>query len=293
MTTPAGYHAACARLTRRGEPFVSVTLVAVQGSTPQDAGSKMIVSAGGLLVGTVGGGRIERRAIETAGEMLRDPTGGPTTQLVRWNLQTDVGMTCGGTVTLYFEVTNHRRWPVVVFGAGHVANRLVRLLCKLDCRITCVDPRQEWLDRLPRSMRLEPVCMNDMPHYVQQLGDDAFVLCLTMGHRTDRPILEEIFRQNRRFPYLGVIGSRAKRSVLKRELIQAGVPPDRAEAFRCPIGLSIGTNQPQEIAISIAAQLIQRRDEVRGAARTPDASHVALRENLPNDSATGIDAAGH
>ncbi len=87
-----------------------------------------------------------------------------------------------------------------------------------------------------------------------------------MGHATDRPILEEIFRQNREFPFLGVIGSRAKRAVLLKELAAAGIADEQASSFHCPIGLDIGTNQPGEIAVSLVAQLIQERDRWRGAA---------------------------
>jgi xanthine dehydrogenase accessory factor len=81
-----------------------------------------------------------------------------------------------------------------------------------------------------------------------------------MGHRTDRPILEEIFRLGRQFPYLGVIGSAAKRAVLQRELRAAGNSQAQAESFHCPIGLPIGGNLPSEIAISVVAQLLQQRD---------------------------------
>jgi ADP-ribose pyrophosphatase len=84
-----------------------------------------------------------------------------------------------------------------------------------------------------------------------------------MGHATDRPILEEIFRQGRAFPFLGVIGSRAKRAVLLKELASAGIAPEIAERFHCPIGLDLGTNQPGEIAVSVVAQLIQERDKWR------------------------------
>ncbi|MBN00047.1 MAG: hypothetical protein CMJ77_13050 [Planctomycetaceae bacterium] len=83
---------------------------------------------------------------------------------------------------------------------------------------------------------------------------------MTMGHRTDRPILERIFKQGRRFSFLGVIGSHSKRKVLLRELQKAGIDDETASRIECPIGLPLGNNQPAEIAISIAAQLIQVRD---------------------------------
>jgi xanthine dehydrogenase accessory factor len=91
---------------------------------------------------------------------------------------------------------------------------------------------------------------------------------MTMGHATDRPILDAIFHQERSFPFLGVIGSKAKRAVLIKELAAAGIPPEKADAFCCPIGLELGTNQPGEIAISVVAQLIQERDRWRAAGRS-------------------------
>jgi xanthine dehydrogenase accessory factor len=269
MPAPHGYVERLAELAASGAPFVSVTLVDAVGSTPQDAGSKMLVTAAGLDMGTVGGGRVEAKAIDYAKAMLSEPGGSSArsarTALVEWNLQRDVGMTCGGAVKLYFETYNHSQWHIAIFGAGHVAAAVVHCLAPLECRITCIDPRQEWLARLPHSLRLTKVRSDDPPSQVAALPADAFVLCMTMGHRTDRPILEEIFRQGRVFPYLGVIGSNAKRKVLERELMAAGIAPEHFAAMQCPIGLHLGSNQPGEIAVSVVAQLIQQRDAWRSA----------------------------
>jgi len=268
MPAPHGYVERLAELAASGAPFVSVTLVDAVGSTPQDAGSKMLVTAAGLDLGTVGGGRVEAKAIDHARRMLTEPEasapGAPRVQLVEWNLQRDVGMTCGGVVKLYFETYNHSQWQITIFGAGHVAAAVIHCLLPLECRITCIDPREEWLDRLPASLRLTKVHTDDSPAHVAGLPADAFVLCMTMGHRTDRPVLAEIFRQDRRFPYLGVIGSQAKRKVLERELAADGVTPEQLATMTCPIGLHLGSNQPGEIAVSVVAQLIQARDAWRG-----------------------------
>jgi xanthine dehydrogenase accessory factor len=266
MPTPHGFVERLAELSQAGVPFVCVTMVDATGSTPQDTGSKMLVTGEGLANGTVGGGKVEHKAIEKSREILGRPAGqAPLTELVEWNLKRDVGMTCGGSVKLFFETYNHSDWRIVVFGAGHVANEVVSCLGRLDCHITCVDSRSEWLDRIPAAGRLRKICMSEPRQLVAQLPDDSFVVCMTMGHATDRPILEEIFLQRRKFPFLGVIGSKAKRAVLLKELATAGIQPEQANAFECPIGLDLGTNQPGEIAISVVAQLIQKRDEWRSA----------------------------
>jgi xanthine dehydrogenase accessory factor len=251
-----------AELDRRGQPFVSVTLIEAIGSTPQDAGSKMLVDAHGLAFGTVGGGRVERKAIEMAQQLLARTGPAPTATFVEWNLQRDVGMTCGGVVKLYFETFNRRNWQIVIFGAGHVAQALVRTLLHLDCQLTCIDPRPEWLSRLPQSPKLTVKQMDEPADEIDRLDDESFVVCMTMGHRTDRPILRRAFERQRRFAYLGVIGSHAKRKVLVRELKEDGIGDDWVEQFACPIGLPIGNNQPHEIAISITAELMQCRDQL-------------------------------
>lgn len=278
MASPHGYIERLAELAAAGAPFVSVTLVGVVGSTPADVGSKMLVTAAGLDFGTVGGGRVEAKAIAEAQQLLRDnhshgePEGSSprsplpsqsSPHLVEWNLQRDVGMTCGGVVQLFFEIYNHGEWQIAIFGGGHVAAAVIAALLPLPCRIVCIDPREEWLAKLPDHLRLRKRCLADPTAMVSNLPRDAFVLCMTMGHRTDRPILEAIFRQGLKFPYLGVIGSAAKRAVLRRELLAAGVSAELAEAFHCPIGLPIGTNLPAEIAISVVAQLLQVRDALK------------------------------
>jgi xanthine dehydrogenase accessory factor len=241
-------------------PLVAVTVVDTAGSVPQDRGAKMIVTAEGLRFGTVGGGKVETKAIAEAQKMLRGEIANDT-HFAQWNLAKDVGMTCGGVVKLYFESYNVGGWNIVIFGAGHVANALVTMLVHFDCNVTLFDPRQEWIDKLPRSPKLSPIVTADMPSMVKTLPADAFVILMTMGHTTDKPILLEILR-TRTFPYLGVIGSTAKANILKRDIEEAGLPDEKKDAFHCPIGLTLGTNHPYEIAVSLVAQLIQRRDEL-------------------------------
>jgi xanthine dehydrogenase accessory factor len=239
-------------------PLVTVTVVDTAGSVPQDRGAKMIVTAEGLRYGTVGGGKVETKAIAEAQQMIRGEIAG-NTRFVQWNLAKDVGMTCGGIVKLYFEAHNAGRWRIWVFGAGHVANALITLLVHFDCHITCVDPRTEWLAKLPDSPKLTKIQNADMPSLVKTIPEDAFVVLMTMGHTTDKPILLEILR-TRRFPYLGVIGSDAKANILKREVAEEGLPAEMQRAFHCPIGIDCGTNHPYEIALSAIAQMIQQRD---------------------------------
>jgi xanthine dehydrogenase accessory factor len=265
MPAPHGLIERLAEMAATGKPFVLVTLAEAVGSTPQDAGTKMLVDATGLRFGTVGGGKVEHRAIMAAQAMLADPGATPC-RLVEWNLKRDVGMTCGGTVKLLFEAYHLHPWRVVVFGAGHVGQAVVRCLLLLNCQVVCVDSRPEWLDRLPAAAHLDKVFLPAPRDYVPRLAAADFVVCMTMGHASDFPILEAIFKAGPEPAYLGVIGSRAKREVLRKELEAGGVPPGAIERLRCPIGLPLGGNQPGEIAVSLAAEILQVRGARSGAA---------------------------
>jgi len=241
-----------------------VILTESLGSTPQDTGAKMLVTSAGLHAGTVGGGKVEAKAIDAAIAMLADNTVAP--RFANWALKTDVGMTCGGSVKLYFEPHAAggagAAWPIWIFGAGHVVQALVPVLAPLDCRLTVVDPRREWLDRLPRARNASYIQHDHPADLVPSMPERAFLLCLTRGHASDRPVLQRALAE-RNFPFVGVIGSDAKAEVLRREMIAAGLPAKRAREFHCPVGLPFGNNSPREIALSIAAQLLTERDRLK------------------------------
>lgn len=257
------YHKKVVSLLESNNPFVSVTLVDNLGSTPQDQGAKMLVDEKGLIMGTIGGGKVEKKCIELAQQLITDKSS-EKFQFFQWNLNKDVGMTCGGTVKLYFELFNIFNWNICIFGAGHVSNALINILVKLDCKITCIDPRQEWLDKLPQSEKITLIHSEAMPEEVKNIKDGSFVALMSMGHTTDKPVLLEILK-TREFPYIGVIGSKAKAHILAKDIIDAGLDPELKNKFYCPSGLDLGTNDINEIAISIAAQLIQQRDKLKSA----------------------------
>ncbi|MEM8910810.1 MAG: xanthine dehydrogenase accessory protein XdhC [Planctomycetota bacterium] len=252
----ASFHQRCLDLLSRVERFVTVALIAAEGSVPQNVGARMIVTKQGLDFGTIGGGRVEHAALNHASRMIdeRAPSG-----MVIWNLNRDLGMTCGGRVTLFFESYDAAAWQVVIFGAGHVAQALARVLVTLPCQITCIDSREDWLAKLPEGV--DAVQRDRLESYVPEIPDHGSVVCMTRGHSTDLPILEAIAKLDRTFPMVGVIGSKTKAGALRRQLRER-LPDVAPLQFHCPVGLPIGSNLPSEIAISIAAQLLQRRDDV-------------------------------
>lgn len=245
-------------LRRQGERFVVATITSQRGSVPADAGAKALVTKDGLVSGTLGGGKIEAMAIRTAMELLESGAG---CLHVTWNLQRDVGMTCGGELSILFEVVKPAHdWHIVVFGAGHVSQALVRLLASLRCTVDVVDVRADWLDRLPSGERVRLHRMDRYEDGVELVTKDSFVVSITMGHSTDRPVLAAVLGRFPELPYVGVIGSASKRAVILRDLQSDGLTKETLQRLTCPIGLPIGSNDPAEIAVSIAAQLIQTRD---------------------------------
>lgn len=248
------------RLTESSSPMVVVTQVSQKGSAPQDIGSRMIVGKGGeILFGTVGGGKIEAHCLKLATEFLGSKEH-VENQSFTWNLQRDIGMTCGGEVTMFFEVHRPRdRWEIAVFGAGHISQELVPLLLRLDCHLTVADQREEWLAKLPSSPRIKKICTADLASVVDTLPDSAFIASMTMGHASDVPVLVRALTV-RNFPYVGVIGSLAKRNRIEKDLLELGVQKERLSEFHCPMGEDFGRNAPAEIALSVAAQLLRFRD---------------------------------
>lgn len=240
--------------------FAVVTLVDIRGSAPQIIGAKAIITPGGLEAGTIGGGKIEASAITHARELLSSESG-KSCEMVVWNLQTDIGMTCGGEVRLFFEIHQKPDWPITVFGAGHIAQSLIPMLLPLQCRVRCIDTRSDWLARLPDHPKLKKCCVETPMQHVKEQDSGTFFVLMSKGHSTDLPVLAEILK-TRQAPYIGVIGSAQKASVLRRDLRSRDLPDEKIESFVCPIGLPLGNNTPAEISISIVAQLIQRRDEL-------------------------------
>lgn len=245
-------------LLKDNQSFVSVTLVAGRGHVPQNIGAKMLVNQKGLFFGTVGGGEAEAQAIELAKDLLK----GNRSQLLQdLNLQTEAQMTCGGEISLYFEAFRPHSWHIAVFGSGHVAQAVIPLLLTLDCQVTCIDTRAEWLEKLPSSPKLTKILSEDMSLEVEKLAPQTYMMLMTQGHATDLPILKKIY-QSRKAPYVGMIGSAVKAQSAKKELLDAGISNETIQDLHCPMGLKLGSNSPSEIAISMAAELLHVRDQI-------------------------------
>lgn len=255
-----------AELERQGTPAVLCTLIETRGSVPQRVGTKMVVRADGTIAGTVGGGALEHAAIQRAREVLARGTA------ETWSIKLgpDLGMTCGGAVTLFFDplLSTPR---LIIFGAGHISRDLAAMAVRVGFRVNVIDGRPEWAT--PAAFPAETEVLAADPHAVFDelpFGPDTYVVLVSHSHDVDQGILGGVL--HREWAYLGMIASKTKVKKISRDLEAEGADPARMALVHSPIGLSIGAVDPAEIAVSILAELVR---VLRGADEDPGTSFHA------------------
>ena len=262
----------------RGESVALVTIVSARGSTPQRVGAKMLVHADGRTVGTIGGGCYESDALGRAREVLRTRA----TALVQYDLNDDVaeetGLICGGQMQVFIEAVEPPP-SLFIVGAGHVGHQLGRLAPAAGFQVHVLDDREKFANRhrFPAASAVHVASIGDWLAGAD-LPPSAYVVIVTRGHRHDFDALKAVAGRNLR--YVGVIGSRAKMSRLVDLLLADGVPSEWLRELHAPIGLDIGAVTPEEIAVSILAELIavRRGKTSDGTARTLKWAAPAVRE---------------
>jgi xanthine dehydrogenase accessory factor len=252
-------------LRAQGTPCAMVVVTQVKGSGPREPGARMIVSRGTsgrmeLVFGTIGGGKLEMQAIEHCGVLLREKKS--TSATVAYPLSEKVGQCCGGEVTLFFETYPWTRRKIAVFGAGHVAQAIGGLSSYLGADVILIDDRDESEIRpvLPPRRPYELHCVDHPEVELDLLPDEALVLVMTHSHALDLEIIARAIRRD--FPYIGLIGSDRKWDRFQKRLQQRGFTAEEIARVRCPIGVSKHSKEPNAIAISAAAELLQVMERV-------------------------------
>jgi xanthine dehydrogenase accessory factor len=255
-----------------GEEVALVTIVASSGSTPQRVGAKMLVYADGRTVGTIGGGCYEDDAFWKAREAISSRS--PKT--VRYELSDDFaeesGLICGGQMEVFIEPVEPAP-DVFVFGAGHVGHALARMAHEAGFHVHVVDDREKFANTERFSPDVD-VHACDIPEWLSThpLPPTAYAVIVTRGHRHDLDALRAL--APRQLRYVGLIGSRAKVKRVYDALLEEGLSADQLRQVHAPIGLDIGAVTPQEIAVSILAELIAVK---HGKAGVLGASPASLR----------------
>jgi xanthine dehydrogenase accessory factor len=252
-----------AQAEERGEAVALCTVIASAGSTPRRAGSKMLVYANGDIAGTVGGGLLEERVRLAALEALKD--GKP----VRENYSMtdpsrgDPGV-CGGQVDVYIEPILPPP-TLVVIGLGHVGKAVAHLAKWTGFRVAVSDDRTEFCNpqALPDADAYYPLEMSQLPQSLT-ITPRTYLVLTTRGSNVDVAGLPALLTTPA--AYIGVIGSRRRWAETCKQLKQAGVSEESLLRVRSPLGLEIQAETPEEIAISILAEILMLRDGGTGKA---------------------------
>ena len=240
---------------QRGEPCALVTVIRTSGSVPRRAGAKMLVDAhGSILDGTVGGGEMESRAIQLAQQAIAD--GQPRTATYRLaDLERGDPGVCGGTVEVFIEPLLSAP-TLLVIGAGHVGRALVHLAKWCGFRVILNDDRADLCtpEQCPGADLYLPGPLAEQLDHAE-LTTQTFVAMVTRGYPIDVALLPHLLQSPAR--YIGVIGSERRWAMAAQALRAQGISESDLQRVHAPIGIEIHAETPEEIAISIMAQIIQ------------------------------------
>lgn len=331
------------------QPVVMATVLSHQGSTPRGAGSRMLVLAGGEIIGTIGGGKVEAEVMQTASELFDTKT----SQIRSFDLSSrpdldDLDVICGGQMTILIEyiqaagninvflklqaalkqdqdcfmiaslqktpptvrvgkrcliqknaiVSDKCPYPesdlrqlsvrargtriptvtpagkqayliepffrtgtVFIFGAGHVAKQVAAVSKMVGFATVVLDDRQEFVsaDRFPGADQIRLLESFEAALHGLRMDSHSYIVIVTRGHRHDQTVLSQTLKTDA--GYIGMIGSRKKRDTIFRNLLNDGFAPNDIERVHSPVGLEIGAQTPEEIAVSIVAELILERSK--------------------------------
>lgn len=266
-------------LRRSGRRAVLVTIINGKGSVPSAASSKLLVREDGSTLGSIGGGFVEAEACRLAPEILKSERPQKIAFDLNQHPAADQGMVCGGSMELYLE-------PIVppptllLFGAGQTPMAVCQVAALSGFNVTVIDDHPEQLnaERFPCATRIVAASAEMLPRLA--IDPNSYIVIMTRAHSEDMEILRWAVKTDAR--YIGMIGSQRKVISIFRHLEREGVPANLLEPVHAPIGFDIGAMTPEEIAVSVGAELIAVRRRHQGEAQHLK-SHKAI-ELLPRVS---------
>lgn len=238
-------------LLARGESAVLTTLVSSGGSSPREPGARMLVRQDGSIAGTVGGGSVEYQVCQKAREVMASGQ----SQLVHFNLNDEVTAICGGYVDIFLEPLIPPE-TLFILGAGHVGQATARIGKSLGFRTVVIDPRPS-INSPARFPTADSLVVEQYVAALQKahLDKNSYIVICTPGHAFDEESLHVAVLKE--VAYLGMIGSKKKVKEVKEHLLAKGVSQDNLDRVHAPIGLDIGAETPEEIAVSIMAEIVK------------------------------------
>lgn len=248
---------AVADLEARGEAGVLCTIIDTSGSTPRHEGSKMLVYADGRIAGSVGGGEVEARIVNEALQSLEDGR----TRVLKYSMvdpqKGDPGV-CGGQLEVLVEPILPKPLLVVI-GGGHVGKAVAHLAKWLGFRVAVSDDRKEFCtpEAIPDADEFYPVPMEELPKQLK-ITPYTYLVLTTRGVTVDVPGLPELIRTPA--AYIGVIGSKRRWLTTRKSLLEQGLTEEMLSRVHSPLGLELNAETPEEIAVSIMAEIIMLRN---------------------------------
>ena len=239
---------------KQQEPVALVTVTKCLGSTPCVVGSRMIITKNKTLYGTIGGGKLEFLAIDEALKALQE------NKIISssYTLGPEFEQCCGGKVEFIIEPMNQSP-ELFLFGAGHIGYEIAQILVNTPFKVNLIDSRPNWFDNstLDDSINKCQVNIDDFKTLKDAVkwGKNCYVLVLTHDHSIDFEIIAMALQNEAK--YIGLIGSKTKRVRFNNMLIKDMNIDQGMSNVVCPIGLQVGGDSPKEIAISVAAQLLE------------------------------------
>ncbi len=256
------------RMRKAGQRGALATIVHTNGSIPSYESSRMLVREDGSVSGTIGGGCVEAEVWAAAKEVMQQEQPRKMTFNLNHDADYDVGLICGGTLEIFVEPLLPQ--PMLyIFGGGHVSLSVARAASAAGFGIGVIDDRAAFanLDRFPMATEIQ----TSYQEAFDKLKPNAssYVLIVTRGHKDDMRVLEWAVRTPAR--YIGMIGSKRKVLSVYKALEREGYSPEEFERVNAPVGLDIGALSPEEIAVSITAELIAVRRNAK------DLPHKAVK----------------
>ncbi len=244
---------------KRGERVAVATVVKTIGAAPCGVGTKMLVRADGTTSGSFSGAKVDTQVAHESMQALHEGH----SVLIHVHLDADQAVgSCGATLELFIEVL-YPEPRLIIAGAGFVAQALSRLAAQLDFRIVVVDDRRDLADPQAFGDKVQLV-FGDIPQTIRELEPDeaSWIVIVTRGHHLDKDALRAALETQAR--YVGMIGSPGKIKNIFRDLLKEDMPRERLAQVHSPIGLDLGAETPDEIALSIAAEMLMLRKKGSG-----------------------------
>ena len=253
------------RLRSLGQKCALATIVEVKGSIPAFQTAKLLVREDGSLVGTIGGGCVEAEVWNAAREVIATEKPRNMSFSLGQDAAYDNGLICGGQLEVFVECINPQ--PVaVVFGGGHISRSLSKVLDLAGFKVSVVDNREAYANR-ERFPEATEVYAEEYEEVFPKLeiNESTYVVIVTRGHRDDMRVLRWAIGTRAR--YIAMIGSKRKTISVIKELEKEGIPREQFERVFAPMGLEIGAVSPEEIAVSVTAEMIAVRRDPEGSWR--------------------------